>query len=230
MLALFDFAPMFGMEKVRYFVYSEFRDVRCEKYTLDYFCKNEFTLVEATEILNDIRPAIETYYTEKTNEPKEFLVPQSIAIPIAIAIIIAQRWCSTNHYQMIFGGKNIKIITLKTHFGFAFSNRKANRTLLTLLHQKPYIQKTYLLVMWLRWLVRIKLIQQLGLVQKQLFIYRLLMMPENIKMLLCNLCSRELFGWLYKIILELIDDVNLDTRAAVTESILELKNYLIHHK
>lgn len=199
----------------------EMLDVK--KYTLDYFCKNEFTLVEATEILNDIRPAIETYYTEKTNEPKEFLVPQSIAIPIAIAIIIAQRWCSTNHYQMIFGGKNIKIITLKTHFGFAFSNRKANRTLLTLLHQKALYTEN-ISVSYVASVARShKINPTTGVGSKTTVYLSTTYDAREYKDAPLQLMQQGAFGWLYKIILELIDDVNLDTRAAVTESILELK-------
>ena len=115
--------------------FPRLENLDANRYTLDWFYSNEFTMEDAVYIISNTKLVAEQYYTDKTDAKLHFNIPVSLMIPTAIALIICEQWARKNDENILFGFKNVKKKIIKKLFGEnmnGFSSIKANRTLLSL--------------------------------------------------------------------------------------------------
>lgn len=108
-----------------------------EKYNLDWFNNNSFTMKDAAYIISNTKLQAEQYLMHKTNTQKHFIVPEAFHIPLAIAIIITENWRRILNSHSLFGKINkcetSKIAMCLGKEFSSFKSLKANRSLLSFL-------------------------------------------------------------------------------------------------
>ena len=110
-----------------------------EKYTLQWFKENKFTLADAGYVISNVKLYAEQYLILKTGVKKHFNIPLSFYIPVALAVIVAENWRRIQKNDKLLGRFQGDKSLLEKHLGDDmkhFSSLKANRTLLSLVDEK----------------------------------------------------------------------------------------------
>lgn len=106
-----------------------------EKYDLKWFEENVFKMKDANYIINNTKLAVEQYHTQKTNAYKHFNIPDSLKVPVAIAIMIVEQWRRKMITELLFGKDSFSSTQILANYlgepMNQFSSIKANRTLLS---------------------------------------------------------------------------------------------------
>lgn len=126
------------MAEVGYFEFSFTGNIDVEKYTLEWFENNVFTINEAQKIINSIKLVAEQYSIQKTGARKHFNIPRFAVIITAIAFIICEQWRRKKGDNILFGMFVLKAKAINKRFpvDIPFSSLKANRTLLSFFSEK----------------------------------------------------------------------------------------------
>lgn len=112
--------------------------IEVEKYTLEWFENNVFSINEAQKIINSIKLVAEQYSTQKTGARKHFNIPRFAVITTAIAFVVCEQWRRQKDDNILFGMFNLKANAINKRFpmDIPFSSLKANRTLLSFFSEK----------------------------------------------------------------------------------------------
>lgn len=105
-----------------------------EKYDLEWFKKNTFGMKEASYIIRNTKLMAEQHLVQKTKTQIHFVIPDSFQIQVSIAIIIAENWRRNLGISTLFANSQFSNKMIEKYLGnefAAFSNLKANRSLLT---------------------------------------------------------------------------------------------------
>ncbi len=201
-----------------------------EKYSLDWFKNNEFKLSDAQIIVNSVQRFLENRTTLKTGARKHFLIFNNYVIPTAIALIIAEYHRAKTNSHTLFSVKKITPDTLKKFLGEemnGFSNRKANRSLITYCYNKAietegYVEIAYSLSSYLRSHKPNKYQKAETTTQ---YIYAL-NKDGDINKISNQLFKRGAFGWLYKTMIELAYGSKYELISEMTTAIETLQQEL----
>lgn len=93
-----------------------------EKYTINWFDNNEFTIDKAQKIINSIKLVVEQYAVQKTGARKHFNIPQIAVMPTAIAFLVCEQRRRKKGDFILFGKfesraeKVEKLFKLNTEF------------------------------------------------------------------------------------------------------------------
>ena len=105
-----------------------------EKYTLEWFERNEFTVAMAWEIINAAKNFIEQERVRKTGAKRHFIILNSFAVATAIGFVICEKHRQTAGDTCLFGKLWLNYKTMAKQLGpeiKGFSNLKAVRTILS---------------------------------------------------------------------------------------------------
>ena len=109
------------------------------KYTLEWFDNNTFSVTDAQKVINNVKLSVEQYHTKKTGAKKHFNIPQTALVPTAIALIICEQWRrkDKNTNDKLFGRFNARTDIMTEMFDLKtdFYSMKANRTLLSMFNE-----------------------------------------------------------------------------------------------
>ena len=206
----------------------DFLDI--DKYSLVWFINNDFQLSDGQIIINSVKRLVEDRYTRKTGARKHFVVPIHFVIPVSIAIIATEYHRRRTQSLTLFSIGKIEPVTLKNYLGEemkGFSNLKANRSLISYcyneaIEKEGYTAIAYSLGSYLR-------SHKPNMYQKaettSQYIYAL-NKDGDINSISNQLFRRGIFGWLYKVMIELAHDKEYDTVAEMTTAIEILQKEL----
>lgn len=110
-----------------------------DKYSLDWFYENEFTMSDALYIISNTKLIAEQGYTQKTGSKLHFNIPMYLTIPTAIAILISELWRRKINSDLLLLSSNTKTKIFSPLFDGKmdnFSSMKANRTLMSFANEK----------------------------------------------------------------------------------------------
>lgn len=110
-----------------------------DKYSLEWFCDNEFSFCDAMYIISNTKLFVEQKYTHKTESKLHFNISTNLILPTAIALLIMERWRRQEDSEHLFISKTIEKHVCHKYFDGLmdnFSSLKANRTLLSLVNKK----------------------------------------------------------------------------------------------
>lgn len=181
-----------------------------EKYTINWFENNEFTINEAQRIINTIKFVVEQYTVQKTGARKHFNIPQIAVIPTAIAFIITEQWRRKKGDTILFGRfwarawKINKLFNLNTEF----SSLKANRSLLSFFNEKTSeINALSGEAGFLTSYMRSHKVTKMGTSDTTtIYLHSTYDEKEAVSMGK-QIIDRGLFGWIYHILLDLSENV-----------------------
>lgn len=201
-----------------------------EIYTLDWFETHTFTLDMAMEIINQIEPSIATELVQKTGAKKIFTIIPNLAVPTAIAIVICERWRRERQNSKLFLSKSFGSYSFVKKMGDTmegFENRKANRTLLSLLYKKAlYVNQACTSYQFLPSVARSHKRNTMGVSQITSIYLEQSYDISKLESIPKQLMENGAFGYLYKTILKLCDDINYDTDSELEFGISLLKKEL----
>lgn len=181
-----------------------------ERYTINWFDDNEFTIEEAQKIINAIKLVVEQYAVQKTGARKHFNIPQIALIPTAIAFLICEQWRRKKGNITLFGKfesraeKVEKLFKLNTKF----SSLKANRTLLSFFNEKTSeINALSGEASFLTSYMRSHKVTQMGTSDTTtIYLHSTYDERESVSMGK-QIVDRGLFGWIYHTLIDLSEDV-----------------------
>lgn len=199
-----------------------------DKYTIDWFRNNEFTLSDGQLIINVIKKHLDNTKTFKTYARKHFIVYLHYIIPTAIAFIIVERHRRQKNLSTLFSMNKIEPYKLPEKLGdsiIGFNNRKANRSLLTYCHKvasetEGYSEIAYTLSSYLR-SHKPNLYQVADTTSQYIYAKN---KDGNIMDISNHLFRRGVFGWLYKVLMNLVYVDEQMTLEEMTKEIEEIKS------
>ena len=179
-----------------------------DKYTIDWFRNNEFTLSEGQLIINVIKKHLDNTKTFKTNMRKHFIVYLHYIIPTAIVFIIVEQHRRQKNGSTLFNMNKLEPHKLPEKLGdpiIGFNNRKANRSLLTYCHTvasetEGYSEIAYTLSSYLR-SHKPNLYQVADTTSQYIYAKN---KDGNVMDISNHLFRRGVFGWLYKVLMNLV--------------------------
>ena len=199
-----------------------------DKYTINWFRNNEFTLSEGQLIINVIKKHLDNTKTFKTNMRKHFIVYLHYIIPTAIAFIIVEQHRRQKNGSTLFNMNKLEPHKLPEKLGdpiIGFNNRKANRSLLTYCHTvasetEGYSEIAYTLSSYLR-SHKPNLYQVADTTSQYIYAKN---KDGNIMDISNHLFRRGVFGWLYKVLMNLVYVDEHMTLEEMTKEIEEIKS------
>ena len=199
-----------------------------DKYTINWFRNNEFTLSEGQLIINVIKKHLDNTKTFKTNMRKHFIVYLHYIIPTAIAFIIVEQHRRQKNCSTLFNMNKLEPHKLPEKLGdpiIGFNNRKANRSLLTYCHTvasetEGYSEIAYTLSSYLR-SHKPNLYQVADTTSQYIYAKN---KDGNIMDISNHLFRRGVFGWLYKVLMNLVYVDEHITLEEMTKEIEEIKS------
>lgn len=206
----------------------DFLDI--DKYSLSWFINNDFKLSDGQIIINSVKRLAEDRYTRKTGARKHFIVPIHYVIPVSIAIIVTEYHRRKKQDPTLFSISKLEPKELVKYLGKemnGFSNRKANRSLISYVYHeanenKDYSTIAYSLGSYLR-------SHKTNMYQKaettSQYIYAL-NKDGDINSISNQLFRRGVFGWLYQSLIELAHGKEYETIAEMTTAIETLRKEL----
>ncbi|MDO4926575.1 MAG: hypothetical protein Q3980_13080 [Turicibacter sp.] len=207
-----------------------FDDLDIDKYSLDWFKNNDFKLSDGQIIINSVKKFVEDRETRKTGARKHFIVPIHYVIPVSIAFIITEQHRRASNSSTLFSIEKIELKSLKEYLGeemAGFSSRKANRSLISYLFNEAnesenYSSIAYSMGSYLR-------SHKPNMYQKaettSQYIYAL-SKDGDINTISSQLFRRGVFGWLYKVMIDLAYSEEYETLTEMTTAIETLQKDL----
>lgn len=181
-----------------------------ERYTINWFDDNEFTINKAQKIVNSVKLVVEQYSVQKTGARKHFNIPKMAVIPTAIAFLICEQWRRKKGDAILFGKfesraeKVEKLFKLNTKF----SSLKANRTLLSFFNEKTSeINALSGEASFLTSYMRSHKVTTMGVSDTTtIYLHSTYDERESVSMGK-QIVDRGLFGWIYHMLIDLSEDV-----------------------
>ncbi len=198
------------------------RHINIDKYNIEWFKENSFTLTEAQEIINDVKYCLDNTIVNKTKVKNHFIVYPVLSIPFAIAIITTEQHRRKMESENLFSNmqfyKSVYVSTIGEKFK-DFSSIKANRSLLTYCFNEAVNQVGYSHIAYsLSSSLRAHKVNEWGLspVTSQ-YIYAT-NGDGDCQQIALHLQKRGVFGWVYKAMLMINENDDL-TQNELTELI-----------
>lgn len=203
--------------------------INVEKYSEEWFENNEFTLSEAQVIVDSFELRIKNRKAHKNKEILHYIIFLDLIVPTAIAIIIAERHRTFRKEKSLFGESEIS--NLQLYFKDcnnikAFSNRIANRTLLSinLEEANKKVESAKLGYRMSSYMRSHKLDNKtLNSNTTAKYIYAV-NNDGDIDSISYNLFRRGTFGYVYNTLIELSNNTKELSMTEMTEQIISLKN------
>lgn len=200
------------------------------RYTLEWFENNEFTLSEAQLIINFIKNDLDNTKAFKNQMRKHFIIYMQFVIPVAIAFISVEYHRKIYNRDTLFGVLKIESNVIVNKLGDrikGFNNRKANRSLISYCHStatttEGYNNIAYSMASFLR--SHKPNMYEIANTTSQ-YIYAT-NKDGDIKNISSHLFRRGIFGWLYKVIIDLANTENYENTLQLTDLIEELQENL----
>ena len=178
-----------------------------DKYSLEWFKNNDFKLSDGQIIINSVKRFVEDRETRKTGARKHFIVPRHYVIPVSIAIIITEQHRRARNSSTLFSVGKIEPKSLRDILGeemAGFSSRKANRSLISYIYHaanesEEYSSIAYSMGSYLR-SHKPNMFQKAETTSQYI---HALNKDGDINRISGQLFRRGVFGWLYKVMIEL---------------------------
>ena len=199
-----------------------------EKYNLEWFENNTFTLADAGYVINNTKLCVEQYLTIKTNVKKNFNIPISFYIPLAISLIAVENWRRVLEKETLFGNFTALKQTLSNNLGEImnkFTSLKANRTLLSFVDIKAS-EIGMNDVVRISSYMRAHTVNEYGFNNNTSVYLKSTYSEKELQEITLQLYNRGPFGWMYDTFLNLASDKREGFNQNTTNEIINIKEKL----
>lgn len=197
------------------------------KYNIEWFKNNSFSMTDAQYIINVAKLKFDTTFANKNIVKNHFVVYTPLAIPVAIALLIAEQHRRKTNSTLLGATYFIKSHFTKHFKGNldGFENLKANRSLMTYCFGEAVNKVGYSEVAYsLSSTLRSHKVNQYGLAPvTEQYIYST-NKDGDASNVVSQLQARGVFGWLYKSLINITYNIENSTQEEVTNAILKLKD------
>lgn len=198
-----------------------------DKYTLEWFNDNIFTMTDAQYIINVAKLKFDTTFANKNIVKNHFVVFTPLVIPVALALLIAEQHRRKNNTTLLGSTYFVKS-NFNEYFEDnldGFQNLKANRSLMTYCFGEAVDRVGYSEVAYsLSSTLRSHKVNQYGLAPiTEQYIYATNKDGDASKVV-SQLQARGVFGWLYKSLISIAYNIENFTQEEVTNAIVKLKD------
>lgn len=195
-----------------------------DKYTLEWFENNSFTLAEAWKIINNAKCFIEQDRVNKTGAKKHFIILNSFAIPTAIGIVICEQYRKSTGGIGLFGKFRLRYEKMIYQLGSemkGFTNLKATRSILSFANETASNMEYSGQAINIASYMRSHIVNSRGFANMTETYLKTSFDEKELLSIPAKMGEIGLFGWLYNEILIAVDGEKHNNKEELIEIIKE---------